>query len=70
MSGDDAVARDDLVGHPEIEASMCDELVDLFKRAGVEEQVDALARGELACGALALQALFSPSELGAALELV
>ena len=31
VAGDDAVARDDLIGHPEVEAAVCDELVDLFE---------------------------------------
>ena len=48
MAADDAVARHDLVGHPEVTAAVRDELVRLFERAGVEQQVDALARGELA----------------------
>ena len=70
MAGDDTVARDDLVGHPEVEAAMCDELVDLFESVGVEQQVDALARGQLAGRALALEALFTATELGPPFELV
>ena len=70
MAGDDAVARDDLIGHPEVEAAVCDELVDFFEGAGVEQQLDALARGQLAGRALALEALFAASQLGPPLELV
>ena len=70
VARDDAIARDELIGHPEVEASVCDEFVDLFEGAGVEQQVDALARGQLACRALAPQALFPAAQLGAALELL
>ncbi len=70
VSGDDAVARDDLFGHPEIEAAVRDELVDLLEGAGVEQQLDALARGQLAGRALALEALVAASKLGPALELI
>ena len=70
VAGDDAVARDDLVGHPEVEAAVCDELVDFFEGAGVEQQLDALARGQLAGRALPLEALFAAAELGPPFELV
>ena len=40
------------------------------KVPGVEQQVDALARRQLAGRALALEAFFSASQLGAPLELV
>jgi hypothetical protein len=70
VAGHDAVARDDLVGHPEITAAMGDELVDLFEGAWVEQQVDALARGQLAGRTLALEALFASSKLGSRLELL
>ena len=70
MAGDDAVARDDLVGHPEVEAAVRDELVDLFEGARVEQQVDALARRQLAGRALPLEALFAASQLGPPFELV
>ena len=70
VPGNDAIARDDLVGHPEVEAAMCDELVDLFEGVRVEQQVDALARGQLAGRALALEALFAAAELSPPLELV
>ena len=40
------------------------------KRAGVEQQVDALARGQLAGLVLLLDALLAAAELGAAFEVV
>ena len=51
--GDDTITRYDPVLHPEVAAPMGDELVHLVERAGVEEQIDPLARGELAGGVLA-----------------
>ena len=70
MAGDDAVAGDDLLVHAEVAAAVGDELVDLFERAGIEQQVDALARGQLAGVVLLLQPLLAAAELGAALEVV
>ena len=48
VAGDDAVAGNDLFGHPEIEAAMGDELVDFLERAGIEQEVDPLAGRQLA----------------------
>jgi hypothetical protein len=70
MAGDDAVARDDLIGHPEIEATMCDEFVDFFEGVGIEQQIDALACGQLAGRTLALEAILASSKLGSSLEIV
>ena len=56
VAGDDAVAEDLLLLHPEVGAAVRHELVDLDEAAGIEEQLDALARGELARGVLALDA--------------
>ena len=70
MSGNDAVARDDLIGHPEVETAVCDELVDLFERGGIEQQLDALARRQLARGTLTLEPLVAAAELRATLELI
>ena len=69
MAGDDAVARDDLVVHAEVAAAVGDELVELFERAGIEQQLDPLAGGELAGGVLALEPVGAAAELGAALEI-
>ena len=57
VAGDDAVARDLLLGHAEVEAAVLDELVELLEAALVEQQLDALARGELALAVLALAPL-------------
>ena len=70
VAGDNAVARDDLVGHPEVEAAVCDELVDFLEGARIEQQFDALARRQLAGRALPLEALFPACQLGPPFELV
>ena len=48
---------------------MGDELVELLERAGIEQQLDPLARGELAGRVLALEPLLAAAELGATLEI-
>jgi hypothetical protein len=68
VARDHAVARHNLIGHPEIAAAVRDELVDLFERAGVEQQIDPLARGELAGGVLFVEPVLAAAELGAPLE--
>ena len=70
VAGHDAVAGDDLVLHAEVAAAVRDELVDLVEAAGIEQEVDALARGQLAGGLMAAQALLSAAELGAPLEVL
>jgi hypothetical protein len=47
-----------------------DELVYFLERAGVEQQVDALARGELARLALAAKPFFTAPELGPPIEIL
>ena len=64
-----AVARHDLLGHAEVAAAVGDELVDFLEGAGVEQQVDALARRQLAGVALAAETSSSPAQLGAPLEI-
>ena len=49
---------------------MRDELVDLLEGAGIEQQVDALARRQLAGLVLPAEALLAAAELGAALEVL
>ncbi len=51
--GDHAVAGDLLVGHAEVGGPVLDEHVELFEGAFVEQQVDALAGGQLTLGVLA-----------------
>ena len=69
VAGDNPVSRDNLIGHAEVAAAVRHQLVDLFERAGVVEQVDALAGGQLPGRVLALQAILSAPELGAALQI-
>ena len=70
VAGDHAVAGHDLLLHAEVAAAVGDERVELFEGAGVEEQRDALARGQLARVALALQPLFAAAQRGPALKVV
>ena len=70
VAGDDAVARDDLVGHPEVEAAVCDELVDFLEGARIEQQFDALARSQFSGRALPLEALFPACQFGPPFELI
>ena len=48
---------------------MGDELVELLEGAGVEQQLDALARRQLAGLALPAQPLLAAAELGAPVEI-
>ena len=59
VTGDDAVAGDDLLGHAEVAAAVRDQLVELFEGAGIEQQIDALARRELAGGVLPFEAFLA-----------
>jgi hypothetical protein len=68
-AGDDAVAGNDLVLHPEIATAMGDELVDLLERPGIEQQIDALARGQLAGFMLPAETIVATPQRGAALEI-
>ena len=47
---------------------MRDELVELFEGAGVEQEVDALARRQLARVVLPAQPILAAAKFGAALE--
>jgi hypothetical protein len=42
-----------------------DELVDVFEAAGIEQEIDPLARGELARLALPAETVRAPAQLGA-----
>ena len=64
-AGDDAVAGDLASSSmPKSVAAMLDEHVEFLERALVEQQLDALARGQLAAGVLRLDALLAAAELG------
>src|SRR4029077_11905775 len=62
------ITGDDVVLHPEIATAMGDQLVDLLERAGIEQELDPLARGQLAGRVLLRQATRAAAKLGAALE--
>jgi hypothetical protein len=47
-----------------------DELVGLVEGAGIQQQVDALARRQLAGVVLPAKTLFAAAQLGAAFEIV
>src|ERR1043165_9207562 len=73
VAGDDAVAGNALPVHAEVVAAVDDELVELLKRAAVEEQLDALARRQLPLGVLPGDARLAAADLAlalAALELL
>ena len=48
---------------------MRDEFVELFEGAGIEQEIDSFAGGELARVVLALETFVAAAELGAALEI-
>ena len=64
VAGDEAVAGDVAAVHAEVAAAVGDELVELFEGALVEQQVDALAGGELAFGVLPGAALGAAAFFG------
>ena len=73
IAGDDAVARDLLLLHAEVDRAVLDEHVELLERILVHEQFDALAGGELAALVLRLDARLAaaePRRLAAVFELV
>ena len=58
-AGDHAVAGDLGLLHAEIGAAVLDEHVEFLERVVIEQQLDALARGELALGVLRRNALLA-----------
>ena len=52
VAGDDGVAPRPVLVHLEVVGAVADEGVELLERAGVEELLDPLARGQLALGVL------------------
>jgi len=58
-AGDHAVAGDALLADAEIRRAVLDEHVPLFERALVEQQLEPLARGQLALGVLRRDALLA-----------
>src|SRR5262249_30100407 len=68
VSGHETIARDHLFVHAEVAALMRYELVQLFERVGVEQQIDALPRREFVFPVLARAALLASAFLGRALS--
>ena len=64
VAGDHAVAGHRLAAHVEVGAAVLDEHVPLLEAALVEQQLDALAGGELALGVVCVDALAPPAEPG------
>src|SRR3546814_417720 len=64
-AGHHAVARDLLLGHPEIRGAVLHEHVPFLERAGIEQQVDTLAGGQLALLVLGLDPLRTTAQSGA-----
>src|SRR5262249_30267256 len=69
VARDHAVARNDLALHAEVAAAVGDQLVDFLERARIEEELDALARGQLSRGVLPLEPFPAAAELGATLQI-
>ncbi len=69
VAGDHAIARDLVVGHAEVDRAVLDEHVPFLEGAVVQQQLDALARRQLALLVLRVDALVSTAEarLGAPL---
>ena len=64
-AGDDAVAGDVRLLHAEIGGAVLDEHVELLERVAVHEQLDPLARGELAALMLGVDARLAATGAGA-----
>src|SRR3954462_11392665 len=60
VSSDESVAIDDVLLHAEITAAMAHQLVQFFKRALIEQKIDAFPCGKLSFAMLALFS-FSPA---------
>ncbi len=65
VAGDEAVAVDHLFLHAEVMAAVAHQLVGFLESSFIEQEIDALARGELAFLVLPRAALLAASSLGA-----
>src|SRR5690606_11360546 len=63
-AGDDAVARNLLLRHAEIDAVVLNVHIDFFKSARIEQQVDALPRRQTALGVLGVNTLLAAAHAG------
>ena len=76
VAGDDGVAVGPALEHPEVRLAMADEAVELDERPGIAELLGALAREQLALGAMLLDRLRRPgvprlvAQLGQPLQLL
>ena len=70
VAGDDAVAGEHLLVEPEVGGAVGDEPVELDEAALVEQQVEPLARGELALLVLLRDARGAPALLGLGLAVM
>jgi hypothetical protein len=68
-AGDHAVAEDLAVAGLEVHGPVDLEAVELGERAGIEQQLDALARGQLAALVLSVDARLAAAELGLGVQL-
>ena len=66
VSGDDAVAGNDLIGHAEIAATVRDERVGFFEAVGIEQEGDAFAGRQLARLAVSAKAILASAGFGLA----
>src|SRR6266568_6152395 len=64
-AGDHAVARNLVLLHPEFGRAVLDEHVEFLERPLVEQELDALPRGQFAARVLRLDALLAAAALGA-----
>jgi len=62
MAGDDAVSEEALLVQPEVTAAMGHEGVELDEAVRVQQQLQPLARGQLALGVLLVDAFLSTAE--------
>jgi hypothetical protein len=63
VSGDESIAIDHLLFHPEIVTAVPDQLVGFNEGPFIEQQIDPLARGKLAFGVLPRPAIVPTSRL-------
>jgi len=69
-AGDDTIARNLLGTHAELDASVLLEHVQLYEAILIEQQIDALARGQLAALMLLLDTIHTAAEQGSTAELM
>ena len=68
VSGNDAVARDQLLFHAEVAAPVRDQPIEFLEGARIVEQLDSLAGSQLASGMLALEPIGTADKFSAPIE--